>query len=266
MSVPPQQPDPRGQQPGQFGNQPGQFGQQPGQEQQPGGYGQPTGGFPPAGPPPQQGGGYGPPSGGFQQPPGQPGQFPQGQPGQYPQGQPGQPGPYGQQPYGQPGGFGDPYGTPKKKSPLPWILVGVAVLVVAVGVILFLTLGGKGNSSARGAAESMVAQLNKGPDADREAIKNLTCKEDLDKLNDLEEQLKSLDIGAQEGAPDSAKDIRAEFSLGEITENGDTATGSMTVKLVNVPDELKDMMPETENQQDIKLVKEDDGWKVCGSF
>src|SRR3954453_3816624 len=65
-----------------------------------------------------------------------------GQPGPY--GQPGQPGPYGQPgggfpPGGGPGGYG-PYGQPPKKSPLPWIITAVVVVLVGVGVLLFFLL------------------------------------------------------------------------------------------------------------------------------
>ena len=74
---------------------------------------------------------------------------PYGQPGQY--GQPAQPGPYGQPgrygppgggfPPGGPGGYG-PYGQPPKKSPLPWIVLAVVVVLAGVGVLLFFVLRG----------------------------------------------------------------------------------------------------------------------------
>ncbi|MDF2976490.1 MAG: hypothetical protein K0S40_1218 [Actinomycetospora sp.] len=135
-----------GQQQGQYG-QPGQYGQsgpQPyygGQQQ---GYGQP--GYGQSGPQPYYGAGQ--PQGYGQQGYGQQGYGQQGY-GQQGYGQPGygQPG-YGQPPYGQPygqpgyGGYGQP---PKKNKALPWILGGLAVLVlVVVGIVLLVGLGASG--------------------------------------------------------------------------------------------------------------------------
>lgn len=127
----------QGQQPGQ----PGQFGQQPG-------YGQPQPGQPQPGQPqpgygqqPGQPGQYGQQPGYGQQPPpgaypGQPGQ--PGDTGQFAQqpGFPGQAGPYGQPGFGEQPGYGQPPAGPKKKSPLPLILGGLAVLLVAAVAVL----------------------------------------------------------------------------------------------------------------------------------
>jgi hypothetical protein len=98
---------------------------------------------------------------------------PQNQPGPY-----GQPGSYGQPaPYGQPGSYGPPpsgppaygpppqggfpsggYGQPpqpgKKKALLPWIIVGIAVLVSGVGVALVFLLTGKDDDADNQAATS----------------------------------------------------------------------------------------------------------------
>jgi hypothetical protein len=122
---------------------PGQYGGSYGQPGQP--YGQP--GTPPGQPPyqqPGQPGQYGQPS--------QPGQYGQpSQPGQYGQqpayGQPAQP-PYGQPQYGQPGGPFGPGGPggygqpPQKKSPLPWIILAVVVVLVGAGVLTFFLVRG----------------------------------------------------------------------------------------------------------------------------
>ena len=125
------------------GNDPQQWGQQPGGPPQPGGYGPGgPGGYPPPGQPGygQQPGGYTPPGGypppgGFGQQPPYGGGYgaPQGGYGQ----QPGYPGAYGQQP-----GYGAPQGQAPKKSPLPWVLLAVGVVVVAVVLVLgFVTPG-----------------------------------------------------------------------------------------------------------------------------
>ncbi|MBP2472688.1 hypothetical protein JOF53_001560 [Crossiella equi] len=118
-------------------------GQQPGYPQQPG---QQPGAVPPGYPqqpdtggyPQQQPGqpGYGQPQPGYgQQPPqGYPGQPGYGQ--QPPQGYPGQPGQYGQPGYGEQPGYGQPPTGPKKKSALPLILGGLAVLLVAAVAVL----------------------------------------------------------------------------------------------------------------------------------
>lgn len=105
---------------------------------------------PPFGPPPPSQGGQ-PPYGGGQPSYGQPsygqeggfGQPGHGQSGGYEQPYSGQP--YGGQPYGAPGGtpFGGPqgpYGPPSKKSPVPWIIGGLVMLLVLGGLGLFLLL------------------------------------------------------------------------------------------------------------------------------
>jgi hypothetical protein len=269
MSVPPQQPGPYGQQPGQFGQQPGQFGQQPGPGQQPGGYPPPPQGFPQGGQQP----GYGTPPGGYGQPqqPG-PGQQPYGQPGQF--GPPGQP---GQQPgYGQPGGFGDPYGPPPKKSPLPWILGGVgAVAVIAVVVVLVMTMGGGSNGTAKDAADSYVAAVNS---RDFDKLKALTCAEkhgtidDIKKATDpgafaaeLEKELKDMppEFKKQiEEAQEAAKNIKVNLTVDKVEEKSDTeATATVSVKFQGVPDSMKDFVKD--DTDTLAFKKTDDGWVAC---
>lgn len=153
-----------------FGSQPTQYGPtadpsaaQAGQSPYAPGQGQ----YGQSGPQPYYGGyeqqGYGQPGYGQQQGYGQGYGQPHAQPGygQQGYGQPGYGQPYGQQGYGQPygqQGYGAPYGQPgynpygqpgygqppKKNKALPWILGGVAVLVVAIVavVVLVMTLGG----------------------------------------------------------------------------------------------------------------------------
>jgi hypothetical protein len=147
-------------------------GQQPYYDQQQGygqqGYGQPGYGQPAYGQPGYDQQAYGQPGygqqQGYSQPYAQPGYGQQGY-GQPGYGQPG----YGQQGYGQPGygqpgygqpGYGQPgyggYGTPPKKSKLPWILGAVALLlVIVIAVVLVLTLRSSGPVS--GASSRTVA-------------------------------------------------------------------------------------------------------------
>lgn len=251
MSVPPQQPGPHGPQPGGFGQQPGQPGPQQGFGGQPGGYGQPPQGFPQGGQQPP----YGPPPGAFP-PPGQPGAP---GPGPQPYGQQGQ---FGQPGYGQPGGFGDPYGAPRKKSPLPWVLGGVGVVVIAVVAVLLVTLLGGG--SPKDTAQSYVALLNKNSDsdADAESVRGLLCKSDVTKFDEFREKAKESE-GDTPGSSELAN-MKAQHTLGEVTENGDKATAKARVAYSGVPDEYKDFIKDKDYT--IDLVKEDGDWKVCGMF
>ncbi|RZS43461.1 hypothetical protein EV193_102441 [Herbihabitans rhizosphaerae] len=170
--------------------QPGPYGQQPG-------YGPPSGGFPQQQPQQQPGGGYPPPPQAGQQPPGQPpggfgpppGQFP---PGQFPPG----------------GGFP----PPQKKSPLPWILSIVGVLVVAGAVVLIIVLtggddkGGEAGGSAKATAEQAIEGYNK---RDAEKLNSVVCPESPKASN---ERLQALKI---------------TVTLGEVKEEGDKAKADL---------------------------------------
>ncbi|GAA3886673.1 hypothetical protein GCM10022243_59340 [Saccharothrix violaceirubra] len=289
MSVPPQQPGPYGGQPGQYGNQPDPYGspQGPYDQQPPGqyggrpGYGQQPGGYPP---PPQgvpQGGqqpGYGQQSGGYP-PPGQQGY---GQPGYGPPpggpGQPGQPGQFGQQPYGHPGGFGGPYGPPRKKSPLPWVLGGVGVLAVVVVLVVVFVFNGGGNSSPKEAADTFVAAFNA---KDWDKLKSVTCAEDHSKIDDLKSKADPASMAAelekaiQEAPPEmreqfkkiaeAAKNIKTTATVTKIEETDSThAKATVKIKLENVPDEIKGSV-KSDLEEDVKFVKKDDGWVTCGN-
>ena len=168
-----------------------------GQPQQPPYPQQPQGGYPQQQPPQYGQQPYGTPPGG--QPYGTP-------PGGMPQGGD----PYGQQQYGQPGQFGQqpPYGQPQKKSPMPWILAGVGVVVIGVAVTLILVL--TGGNSPQSVAETVVKGIT---DRDAGTIQSVACdKQEID--DDFD-----------------PKDMPADFKveLGEVTETGDTATASVKV-------------------------------------
>jgi hypothetical protein len=167
--------------PESFGSQPTQHGPQADPsaagygQQQPGQYGQ-------SGPQPYYGGQTGDPSQqSYGQQPGYGqqgyGQQGYGQPGygQQGYGQPGYGQPYGQQGYGQPG-YGQPYGQPgygqpgygygpppqKKNKALPWILGGVALLVVlVVAIVLVIALGAGG--TVTGASQRSLAIPDSSP-------------------------------------------------------------------------------------------------------
>lgn len=186
-------------------------------------------------------GGYGPPQGYPQQGPmgypGQPGQ----QPGQYPQQGP-PPGQY--PPPGQPGQYPpgyDPFGgqQPKKKSPLPWILGGVAALVVIAGAAaLFVSLLGSNTGTAEGTAEAFVVAFN---DRDRDEITDLVCTETLEQITN-----NGGDFFAE--IPDGAS-----IELDQLEEEETTATARYKRFVDGAP----------RDPWRIELVKRDDKWEIC---
>lgn len=200
--------------PGPYGDPYGQQPQQPGYGQQPPpGYGQQ--------PPP----GYGQPPPGYGQPP----------PG-YPQQPP--PG-YGQQPppgYGPPPGYAGGYGGPPKGNTKMLLIIGGAVVVVAAVVVtLILTLGGGGPKSV---AQSFVDAAQ---DGDISSAKDLACGDFADQLDESESLLVD---------PEFEK---ADITLGDASESGDSATVPVTIKYSN-GDETKG---------DLDMQKSSGDWKVC---
>jgi hypothetical protein len=224
--------------------------------------------WPPQGgqPPQQLGGPYGPPAGeqpGYAQP--SYGQPPYGQPsynqpsyeqpqygqpsyGQPSYGQPqyGQP-QYGQPQYGQPGGYPPgpggpggpgfgPYGAPPPRNKTPWIIGGIAVLVVAgIAVALVLTLGGSSDSS--GDAKAAVATLLKADvSKDLKTAQNITC-------DPLHSQINASFV----------QDPDKSYTIGKATQNGDTATVATTI-----------VDSENSSHSVVFEVRKQNGtWKVC---
>lgn len=189
MTYPPPPQDPHGGQPQQPQYPPPQQGGYP--QQQPPQYGQQPYGTPPGGQ------SYGTPPGGQQQPYG-------GQPGGFGAD------PYGQQQYGQPGPYGQqqPYGQPPKKSPMPWILAGVGVVVIGVAVTLILVL--TGGRSAQSVAETVVDGIKS---RNVGALQGVACDP-----TEIEDEIDTDEM------PENF-----EISLGEVTESGDTATAIIKV-------------------------------------
>ena len=131
-----------------------------------------------------------------------PGSFgPYGQPGQYPQQSPygQQPGGYGQPGYGQPSG---PYGppSPQKKSLLPWLIVGGAVLLSGLGILLVVLLGGN-DSPAPQATASTAPASSSSDDASASAPTHADLPGG---AQVAEEQQSSADQGRYEGSHDAA--------------------------------------------------------------
>ncbi|AHH96406.1 hypothetical protein [Kutzneria albida] len=250
MTYPPQQPG----QPGPYG-QPGGFPQQP---QQPGGYPQqPAGGFPQQPGYPQQ------PTGGFPQQPQQPNPYGQPPSGGFPQqpsgGFPQQP-QFGQQ-FGQPGGYpGGP--VPGKKSPLPWILGGVGVLVVVVLIVVFVFVkpfGGGTSGSPEDAAKSIVAMLNK---KDNAGIRDVTCAKLKSDVDNAMNKLDPSKMGGSQAASEMAG-VTASFSVTGTSQTSDTsAKAQVTMHFENVPSKYQSYMKDLNGT--MTLAKEDGSWKVCG--
>jgi hypothetical protein len=250
MTYPPQQPpqgDPYDQRP------PG--GDPYGQQQQVG-YGQPG---QPGWPPGQPG-------------PGQPGP---GQPGQPGPGQPGQPGPgpqagygpgqgYGAQPDQQfgtpPGGFGQPpgYGPPgppeQKKSPLPWILGGVGVLVViALAIGAFVFFNGGADNDPRVVAQTVVDEMNKLENANVNTFEGELCSAQKDtfrqEFNDFVDAFKLI----KEQAGDT---FSAKFSLGDVRTEDEQGSFDIIFEASVQGQSNKETIQ-------AQLVLEDSNWKVC---
>jgi hypothetical protein len=211
MSQPPYPPgQPSGPQPG--------WGPQPGPGQTPGGY-------------PGQGG-Y-PPSGGYPQQPGY---------GQY--GQTGQVGPFGQSPqYGYPGGYGPP-APPPRKSPLPWLLAGGGVLVIAAAVVLILTLtSGSDTSTPQAVAEATVSAIN---DRDADRLVEISCEKYKSRVQ-------------KDLLPTDDPDVKGvKVELVDVSQDGDKATAQIKLTRNGAPS--KDVTPKV----NLDFVKENGDWKFCG--
>jgi hypothetical protein len=242
MNYPPQQPpqgDPYGQ--GPPGGDPHGQRQQPeyGQPGQPGhpqqgqpGYGQP-------GPDQQAGSGYGQPG---------PGQQAAYGPGQGYGTQPGQP--FDTTTGAPPPGYGAP---PQKKSPLPWILGIVGVLVVialAVGAFVFLRGGG---NDPHLVAQTVVDEMNKLENANATTIEAELCSSQKDtfrqEFNDFVNGFKELK--AQAGDQFSAK-----FTLGEVKTEGEKGSFDIKVEATFQGKTSTETIP-------ADMVLENGNWKVC---
>jgi len=219
-------------------------GQQPGQW--PGPQGQPPQGpqnpqWPPAGP---QGPGQ-PAPGQYGPPPGGPGGYPPPGPGGYPPPGPGGPGgpgfppgpggPGGPFPPG-PGGFGPggPYGPPPGgRSKTPWIIGGIALVVVAgIAVALVLVMGGsKSSSGAKGALDKL---LNAAKTHDIKTAQSLTCP-----------PLSSTFINSPLVAV-------TKWSIGKADENGDSASVPFAATVAG-----------GEKNYTASAQKQNGNWKIC---
>ncbi|GAB3303273.1 Rv0361 family membrane protein [Epidermidibacterium keratini] len=155
-----------------------------------------------------------------------------------------------QQPqYGQPGydqsGYGQQYGaqqgwgtTPQKSGSgkLIAIIVGALVLVGAIALVLFLTLGGDRN--AKDTAEGFMAALK---DQDVSAITDYTCP--------------ALDAGVyDEEFVTDAQYAVTDYTVLTVTEDGDNATADISVTVAG-----------EQFDTTLTLEKNDDGdFEVCG--
>jgi hypothetical protein len=233
MTYPPQQPGPYGQQPDPYGQQSGGYGQQPGQyPQQPGHYGQ-------------------------------------------------QPGPHGQQPdpYGQPqGGFGYPVGPPPKKNNTGVLvtIIVVAVLVLGgggIGLYLLLKDDGTGNSAGGGGpvggttatAQQVAEQFGTvyrrlatsafgavTPDD----LDPLVCSADMGPLRDDYQNAEE----KNRTSPQTPNVTSLTVTIKDLKTQGDTGTFTLHIEGINTRGE-----PDSADQ-DLKLVKENGAWQICGLY
>lgn len=188
--------------------------------------------YPPQQPGQQHGGWWQP---GGQHPPSWPhqpgGQHPHSEPQQRPDYGPyqgfGQPGPYGQ-PHGQPGpgGFGPP---PKKKSPLPWILGGLGVLVaLAIVITLVVSLAG-GPGDPRPTAQAGVDKIKA---KDFAGLAAMTCERQKGRSNDLDPMAELREHMSEQQAQQLLDRVRFDVRLDDVEDHGDdTATARMSGRM-----------------------------------
>lgn len=196
MTQPPYGQDPYGQ-PGyggqpSYGNDPGQpqYGQQPGYGQQPQygqqqpGYGEPSYGQQPE---------YGPPAYGQQPAYGQPGY---------------------EQPYGSPGGgsYGpsSPYGPPGKKSPVPWIIAGLVVLLLAGGAGLFFLLGDDDATPIAGTTATTLTGVTSSTEPTETTESTETTEETTESTEETSDEL------IDPGSPAAAEALLNELAAGNF--------------------------------------------------
>lgn len=192
-------------------------------------------------------------------PPGQP--YPgQPMPGQPMPGQPypGQPQygqqypPQGQPPYGGPGGFGQPPQSSGGGGKIALIIGGVAVLVIAVGAgAFFLFSGGSGSPLGGGYDDPRdVAQAWVDQDGDPE---DLVCAADMDEISQYEQDNPVKPTGLPSSMPEP------EMTLKSVDVPSGSDSGTFTIEMT-----MELLGDETTTTTTYDLVKEDDGWKVCG--
>ncbi|MFQ6270461.1 hypothetical protein ACLLO4_28990 [Kutzneria viridogrisea] len=166
---------------------------------------------------------------------------------------------FGQQ-FGQPGGYpGGP--VPGKKSPLPWILGGVGVLVVVALIVVFVFVkpfGGGTSGSPEDAAQAIVDMYNK---QDASGIRAATCKKLQD---DVDNAMKNLDPSKLTASlPAELRNMTLKASLVGVTSVSDSsADAKVSQHFENVPSKYASMIKD--RTVTMKMVKESGSWKVCG--
>ena len=193
-------------------------------------------------------------------------------------GQPGAQQSYGQQGYGQPGygqqSFGQGYGgqsTGGKGKGKLFAIIGGAVGALILGVILLVVLlNVLGGGGAEGVAEDY---LEAGADFDiqrtcelstddhrQEVFGGTDCGNAEDTLNE------SFDGSGTEydSYEEIFEDLEYEYEIGDVKEDGDTATVEYTCSLKYTGDEegFGEVFETEDDEADLKLVKEDGDWKV----
>lgn len=144
-----------------------------------------------------------------------------------------------------------------------------AVAGGAFAIALTLAACGGGSDTPDGAVEGFLdggaedvvnALLDGDADAAASAAEEYLCAEDIDEVRQAADQFASLSEEERDQALEMSGDILAEvkdlsYEIGEVTEEGDTATVEVSVTVGG----------ET-TEDTIDLVKEDGDWKLCGYF
>ena len=113
----------------------------------------------------------------------------------------------------QPGPWDQQQNGPRRRSPLPWLLAGAAVAVVAAVIVLVFALtGGPDTSTPEGVVEAAAAALD---DNDVDDMLRLACDR-----SDLREDFTEVSVGIEPS-------VRIESAEVEEVTDGESGTGAM---------------------------------------
>jgi hypothetical protein len=156
------------------------------------------------------------------------------------------PGPHPRYPDPAPGPDAKP---PKERGWLPWILGGVATLVVAAAVVVPIVLTSGDDAAAapdgpgaNAAVETVVAALNA---RDADALAGTAC-EDVSTLDrrKARQSIKKLDPATNPDASETVKRIKVSFErAADARVSGSAADADITVLFSNVPPVAQASMP-----------------------
>lgn len=144
----------------------------------------------------------------------------------------------------------------KKKSKKPLVIVGVVVLVVVLagaGAAAWAFLGG---NSAQQAAERYV-ELSTRETQDPKSVKaddyrEVVCSQAMPQIEQVQ---KEKDQFLQQASPEDLDQLKqVKTTLKGVEENGDSGKATIETSMPKVPPQ----------SVDLKLMKEEGDWKLCG--